>query len=52
MPKLVPAGLLVADNVADFREVVQPMLDRALTDKRVDAFVAPLFTGQLLCRKL
>ena len=52
VPKLVPGGLLVADNVVDFREILQPMLDRALADERVDAVVVPFLTGQLLCRKL
>jgi predicted O-methyltransferase YrrM len=52
VPKLVPGGLLVADNVVDFREIVQPMLDRALADERVDAVVVPFLTGQLICRRL
>ena len=52
VPKLVPGGLLVADNVVDFRDTVQPMLDRAFGDARVDAVVVPFLTGQLLCRKL
>ena len=52
VPKLVRGGLLVADNVVDFRDAVQPMLDRAATDERVDAVVVPFLTGQLLCRRL
>jgi caffeoyl-CoA O-methyltransferase len=51
VPKLVPGGLLVADNVVDFRDEVQPMLDRAFADGRVDAVVVPFLTGQLLARK-
>jgi caffeoyl-CoA O-methyltransferase len=51
VPKLVPGGLLVADNVADFHDEVQPMLDRAATDERVDAVVVPFLTGQLLARR-
>jgi predicted O-methyltransferase YrrM len=51
VPKLVPGGLLVADNVADFHDEVQPMLDRAEADERVDAVVVPLLTGQLLARR-
>ncbi len=51
VPKLVPGGLLVADNVADFHDEVQPMLDRALEDERVDAVVVPFLTGQLLARR-
>jgi caffeoyl-CoA O-methyltransferase len=52
VPKLAPGGLLVVDNVVDFQEVVQPMLDSAFTDERVDAVVVPFRTGQLICRKL
>jgi len=51
VPKLVQGGLLVADNVVDFRDAVQPMLDRAFGDVRVDAVVVPFLTGQLLCRR-
>jgi caffeoyl-CoA O-methyltransferase len=52
VPRLTPGGLLVADNVVDFQELLQPMLDRALADERVDAVVVPFRTGQLICRKL
>ena len=52
VPRLVPGGQLVADNVVDFRDAVQPMLDRAFSDERVDAVIVPFLTGQLLCRKL
>jgi len=47
-----PGGVLVADNVVDFREILRPMLDRALSDERVDAVVVPFLTGQLVCRRL
>lgn len=51
VPRLAPGGLLVADNVTDFHDEVQPMVDRALADERVDAVVVPLRTGQLLARR-
>ena len=51
VPRLVPGGLLVADNAVDFEEVVRPMLDRALSDERVDALVVPYLHGELICRK-
>ena len=51
VPLLVPGGLLVADNAVGFEDVMQPMLDRALTDARVDGVVVPFLTGQLICRK-
>jgi len=51
IPRLVKGGLLVADNAIDFRETLQPMLDRALTDERVDALIVPIGKGELVCRK-
>lgn len=52
VPKLVPGGLLVADNAINYREMLQPMLDRALTDERVDALIVPMGKGELVCRKI
>ncbi|MBI9050135.1 MAG: O-methyltransferase [Anaerolineaceae bacterium] len=52
IPKLVPGGLLVADNAINHREILQPMLDRALADERVDAMIVPIAKGELVCRKI
>ena len=52
IPKLVTGGFLVADNAINHREILQPMLDRALTDERVDALVVPIGKGELVCRKI
>jgi predicted O-methyltransferase YrrM len=52
VPRLVPGGLLVADNAINHRETLQPMLDRALADTRVDALIVPVGKGELVCRKL
>ncbi|MBN1813088.1 MAG: O-methyltransferase [Anaerolineae bacterium] len=52
VPRLVPGGLLVADNAIDHRETLQPMLDRALADERVDALIVPVGKGELICRKV
>jgi predicted O-methyltransferase YrrM len=52
VPNLVPGGLLVADNAINHRPTLQPMLDRALEDPRVDALIIPIGNGELLCRKL
>jgi len=51
IPNLVPGGILVADNAISHREALQPMLDRALADERVDAMIVSLGKGMLLCRK-
>ncbi len=52
VPGLVPGGILVADNAINHREALQPMLDRALTDVRVDALIVPVGKGELICRKI
>jgi len=51
VPNLVRGGLIVADNAINHRETLQPMLDRALTDSRVDAVIVPIGKGELVCRK-
>lgn len=51
IPKLVRGGLLVADNAINHRETLQPMLERALSDERVDALIVPIGKGELVCRK-
>lgn len=52
VPKLVPGGLLAVDNVVSHQDAAQPMLDRALSDKRVDSLVVPIGKGVLVSRKL
>lgn len=51
VPNLVRGGLLVADNAINHRETLQPMIDRALDDPRVDSLVVPIGKGELVCRK-
>lgn len=52
VPNLVNGGLLVADNAINHKKTLQPMLDRALSDQRVDALIVPIGKGELVCRKL
>ena len=49
---MVRGGLLVAYNAINLYEVLKPMIDKALSDKRVDALVVPIGKGELLCRKI
>jgi caffeoyl-CoA O-methyltransferase len=51
VPRLAAGGLLVADNAINHQETLQPLLDRALSDERVDALIAPIGKGELICRK-
>jgi predicted O-methyltransferase YrrM len=50
-PRMVPGGILVADNAINHRATLQPMLDRALADDRVDALIVPIGKGELICRR-
>ncbi len=52
VPKLVPGGILAADNVTSHEEALRPMIQRALADERVDAVVVPIGRGELVCRKI
>lgn len=52
VPRLVPGGLLLADNVLSHRETLEPLTDRAQADERVDAVIVPIGQGVLLCRKV
>jgi predicted O-methyltransferase YrrM len=52
VPRLVPGGLLVADNAISHRDELQPVIDRAMDDPRVDAVLVPIGKGELLCRKV
>ncbi len=51
VPRMVPGGILVADNAINHQATLQPMLDRALTDQRLDALIVPIGKGELVCRK-
>jgi predicted O-methyltransferase YrrM len=52
IPNMVSGGILMADNVISHQSDLQPMIDRALADTRVDSLVVPVGQGILLCRKL
>jgi caffeoyl-CoA O-methyltransferase len=52
VPRLVPGGLLLADNAIDHQQALGPMLDRAQNDARVDALIVPIGKGVLVCRKV
>ena len=52
IPKLVPGGILVADNVISHAGDLQPFVNNAEADPRVDSVVAPIGKGELVCRKL
>lgn len=52
VPNLVPGGIFTADNAISHQEYLQPFIDNALADERLDALVVPVGKGVLVCRKL
>jgi caffeoyl-CoA O-methyltransferase len=51
VPKMVPGAILIADNATSHRDDLQSMLDRVMADDRVDAMVATVGKGELVCRR-
>ncbi len=51
IPRLVPGGLFVVDNVISHQEELQPWLDSMFADMRLDCAVLPVGQGLLLARK-
>jgi predicted O-methyltransferase YrrM len=51
IPRLVPGGILAADNVLSHREVLSDFTDDVLADPRTDGVVLPVGSGVLVCRK-
>ena len=51
VPKMVPGAILIADNFTSHRDELQTMLERVLDDGRVDAMVATVGKGELVCRR-
>jgi predicted O-methyltransferase YrrM len=50
-PNLVPGAILVADNVISHEEALAAFVDKAENDTRLDAMVATVGSGLLVCRK-
>lgn len=51
IPRLVPSGLLVADNLISHKSDLASFLQHARTDDRVDAALLPVGKGLLVCTK-
>jgi len=52
IPRLVPGGLLIADNVISHVETLGAVVDKANADERVDSVVVPIGKGELVCRRV
>jgi predicted O-methyltransferase YrrM len=51
VPRMVPGGILVADNAISHEAQLRPMLDHAMRDERMDSVLVPIGQGDLICRK-
>jgi predicted O-methyltransferase YrrM len=51
IPKLVPGGFLVADNVISHKESLRSFTKFALADSRADSLVVPIGNGLLISRR-
>ncbi|UCE66135.1 MAG: O-methyltransferase [Candidatus Zixiibacteriota bacterium] len=51
IPVMVKGSLFVADNVISHADILQPFVDHALADERVDTVVVPIGRGELVCRR-
>ena len=49
---LVTGGLLLADNVISHARFLEPFVENAAADERVDTVVVPVGKGLLFCRKI
>ena len=52
VPNMVSGGIFTADNAISHQESLQPMIDIALADTRVDSLIVPIGKGILVCRKI
>lgn len=51
VPKMVPGGLFLADNMISHQNNLKTLLDHVYADQRVDALIIPVGKGVLVCRR-
>jgi caffeoyl-CoA O-methyltransferase len=51
VPRLAPGGFFVADNVISHQAELEGFIERALSDERLDALIAPVGKGLLIGRR-
>lgn len=49
--RLIPNGLLIADNAINHYETIKPMIDLAMGDYRFDCLTVPIGKGEFICRR-
>ena len=51
IPNMLPGGILLADNAISHQADLQYVIQRAITDNRVDSLLVPIGKGILMCRR-
>lgn len=51
VPNMTERGILIADNVISHKNILEGMVEHALSDQQVDSMVVPVGSGLLLCVK-
>jgi len=49
--KIIPGGILIADNAINHQKTIQPMFNKTLNDDRYDSLIVPIGKGELVCRR-
>ena len=49
--KLLPGGLIIADNAINHYESIKPMIDKAESDERFDCSIVSIGKGEFICRR-
>ena len=52
MPKLLPGGIIIADNLISHAKDLQSFKDHVMQDPNVDAVLVPIGKGELFIRKI
>lgn len=50
--RIVPNGLLVADNAINHFDTIKPMVEKVMRDNNFDSLIVPIGKGELVCRKI
>ncbi|MBI4979755.1 MAG: class I SAM-dependent methyltransferase [Spirochaetes bacterium] len=49
--KILPRGVLIADNAINHYDALQSMIEKVMADDRFDSIIVPIGKGELVCRR-
>ncbi len=50
--KIIPEGMIVADNAVNHYETIKPMIDKVMKNAKFDSLIIPIGKGVLICRRI